>query len=186
MLQLERAKNNPILVPDLSSWWEAKAVFNCAVFHDGKAFHICYRAIGEYEDYVSRIGYASSSDGILFTRNKDPVMYPERHYESIGIEDPRLMIIDGETYVTYVVLSPDYVKNNPSVSTALQRSEDFLHYQRHGIMSYPVRKTKTLYYFPDLIQRSVFQRFMLLHRPTDAWVGPWYKTEKDHSMDCRR
>ena len=176
MLQLERAKNNPILVPDLSSWWEGKAVFNCAVRHDGKAFHMLYRAIGEYEDYVSRIGYASSSDGILFTRNKDPVMYPERHYEKYGIEDPRLMTIDGETYVTYVVLS-DYVKNNPSVSTALAKTEDFSHYQRLGIITLPGSQDKDVVLFPRSNPESVFQRFMLLHRPS-SWVGPKYKTER--------
>src|SRR3546814_7880812 len=96
-----------------------------------------YRAIGEYEDYISKIGYASSSDGILFTRNKDPVMYPERHYEKYGIEDPRLMTIDGETYVTYVVLS-DYVKNNPSVSTALRSEEHTSELQSLMRISYAV------------------------------------------------
>lgn len=176
MLQLERAKNNPILVPDQSSWWEAKAVFNCAVLHDGKTLHMLYRAIGEYEDYVSRIGYATSSDGILFTRNKDPVMYPERDYEKYGIEDPRLMTIDGETYVTYVVLS-DYVKNNPSVSTALAKTEDFSHYQRLGIITLPDSQDKDVVLFPRSDSESVSQRYMLLHRP-GTWVGSQYKTEK--------
>jgi len=50
MLQLERAKVNPILVPDESNWWESKAVFNCSVHNDGKTIHMLYRAIGEYED----------------------------------------------------------------------------------------------------------------------------------------
>ena len=77
MLQLERAKINPILVPDPSNWWESKAVFNSSVLNDGKNLHMLYRAIGEYEDYVSRIGYASSTDGLSFIRRKEPSMYPE-------------------------------------------------------------------------------------------------------------
>ncbi|MDP9211150.1 MAG: glycosidase, partial [Thermoproteota archaeon] len=63
MLQLKRSKNNPILIPDPTSSWEKKAVFNCGILYDGKVIHMLYRAIGEYKNYVSRVGYASSSDG---------------------------------------------------------------------------------------------------------------------------
>jgi predicted GH43/DUF377 family glycosyl hydrolase len=55
MATLERARHNPILVPDVSNWWESKAVFNCGILYDGKTIHMLYRAIGEYEKYVSRI-----------------------------------------------------------------------------------------------------------------------------------
>ena len=48
MLQLKRAKINPIMFPDPSNWWESKAVFNCSVLNDGKNIHMLYRAIGEY------------------------------------------------------------------------------------------------------------------------------------------
>lgn len=176
MLQLKRSKNNPILIPDETSWWEKKAVFNCAVLYDGKVIHMLYRAIGEYENYVSRIGYASSSDGISFTRSKEPVLYPELDYERFGIEDPRLITVDNKTYVTYVVLS-DYVKNNPSVSTALANTEDFSRYERLGIVTLPGSQDKDVVLFPRTITESDSQRYMLLHRPS-SWVGPQYNTEK--------
>ena len=176
MLQLKRSKNNPILIPDETSWWEKKAVFNCAVLYDGKDIHMLYRAIGEYENYVSRIGYASSSDGISFTRSKEPVLYPELDYERFGIEDPRLITVDNKTYVTYVVLS-DYVKNNPSVSTALANTEDFSRYERLGIVTLPGSQDKDVVLFPRTITESDSQRYMLLHRPS-SWVGPQYNTEK--------
>src|ERR687897_223743 len=104
------------------------------------------------------------------------IMYQERNYEKYGIEDPRLMTIDGETYVTYVVLS-DYVKNNPSVSTALEKTEDFSHYQRLGIITLPDSQDKDVVLFPRNVAETEFQRYMLLHRPS-AWVGPQYNTEK--------
>jgi predicted GH43/DUF377 family glycosyl hydrolase len=176
MLQLKRSKNNPILIPDETSWWEKKAVFNCAVLYDGKVIHMLYRAIGEYENYVSRIGYASSSDGFSFTRSKEPVLYPELDYERFGIEDPRLITVDNKTYVTYVVLS-DYVKNNPSVSTALANTEDFSRYERLGIVTLPGSQDKDVVLFPRTITESDSQRYMLLHRPS-SWVGPQYNTEK--------
>lgn len=176
MLQLKRYKNNPIIIPDQSSWWEKKAVFNCAVLYDGKAIHMLYRAIGEYENYVSRIGYASSSDGFTFTKNKEPVLFPELDYERYGIEDPRLISVDNKTYVTYVVLS-DYVKHEPSVSTALATTKDFLHYERLGVVTLPGSQDKDVVLFPRTVADSKFQRNMLLHRPS-AWVGLQYNTEK--------
>ncbi|HEX7275488.1 MAG TPA: hypothetical protein VF248_07750 [Nitrososphaeraceae archaeon] len=176
MLQLKRSQNNPILIPDQTSWWEKKAVFNCAVLYDGKVIHMLYRAIGEYENYVSRIGYASSSDGISFTKSKEPVLYPELDYERFGIEDPRLITVDNKTYVTYVVLS-DYVKNNPSVSTALAKTEDFSRYERLGIVTLPGSQDKDVVLFPRTVTESESQRYMLLHRPS-SWVGTQYNTEK--------
>ena len=174
MLQLERSKLNPILVPDESNWWESKAVFNCSVLYDGNIIHMLYRAIGEYDNYVSRIGYASSNDGLSFARKKKPVIYPELDYESYGIEDPRLMTIEDETYVTYVVLS-NYVKNNPSIYTALAKTEDFSHYERLGIITVPGSEDKDVVLFPKFSKGAL--SYMMLHRPS-TWVGPQYNTDK--------
>jgi predicted GH43/DUF377 family glycosyl hydrolase len=176
VLQLKRYENNPIIIPDQTSWWEKNAVFNCAVLFDGKVIHMLYRAIGEYENYVSRIGYASSSDGFTFIKNKEPVLFPELDYERFGIEDPRLISVDNKIYVTYVVLS-DYVKNNPSVSTALATTENFTYYERLGVVTLLRSEDKDVVLFPRTIADSKIQRFMLLHRPS-AWVGPKYNTEK--------
>ena len=73
-----------------------------------------------------------------------------------GIEDPRLITIDKKNYVTYVVLS-DYVKNNPSVSTALAKTEDFSHYERLGIVTLPGSQDKDVVLFPrDVMQKVNF------------------------------
>jgi len=176
MLQIERSKFNPILVPDASNWWESKAVFNCSVHNDGKTIHMLYRAIGEYENYVSRIGYASSNDGLSFTRRKEVAIYPEVDYEMYGIEDPRLTTIEEETYVTYVVLS-NYVKNKPSVSTALAKTDDFSHFKRLGIITVPSSEDKDVVLFPKFNGKSGFQSYMMLHRP-GTWVGPQYNTPR--------
>ncbi|HVZ75926.1 MAG TPA: glycosidase [Candidatus Paceibacterota bacterium] len=122
-LSLRRFNQNPILGPDPSHWWESEAVFNPAAFTaDGKV-HILYRAMGR--DGISRIGYASSEDGVRFTRLPYPVYSPDRgfgvprtdrvygplsysqtHYASGGgwggIEDPRAIKIDGKLYMSFV------------------------------------------------------------------------------------
>jgi beta-1,2-mannobiose phosphorylase / 1,2-beta-oligomannan phosphorylase len=176
MLQLERAKSNPILLPEESNWWESNAVFNCSVLNDGKTIHMLYRAIGEYKDYVSRIGYAESSDGLIFARRKDVAISPEADYEKYGIEDPRLTIIEGRTYVTYVVLS-NYVKHGPSASTALAITDDFFSYKRLGIITIPGSDNKDAVLFPKINGESKSKKYMMLHRPS-KWVGPPYDTDR--------
>jgi len=176
MLQLERATINPILVPDQSNWWESKAVFNCSVLYDGKSIHMLYRAIGEYKDYVSRIGYASSNDGLYFTKRKEPAMYPAVDYERYGIEDPRLMTINKEYYVTYVILS-NYVRTKPSIFTALAKTDDFFHYERLGIITLPGSQDKDVVLFPRSGSESGLEKYTILHRPS-TWVGAEYNTER--------
>jgi predicted GH43/DUF377 family glycosyl hydrolase len=176
MVTLERARHNPILVPDVSNWWESKAVFNCGILNDGKTIHMLYRAVGEYEKYVSRIGYASSSDGILFNRRREVAISPQEYYEKYGLEDPRLMRIGSSIYVTYVVLS-DYVRAMPSASTALAQTDDFLHYKRSGIITIPGSDDKDTVLFPRENNEDKNLRFRILHRPS-SWVGPGYNTDK--------
>jgi beta-1,2-mannobiose phosphorylase / 1,2-beta-oligomannan phosphorylase len=116
--KIERHELNPVLSPSLLNW-ESKGVLNpAAILIDGKV-HLLYRAVGE--DGVSRIGYASSSDGFNFderlnypvfsmpspmqclpgvVKRYDPVMYPSGGSWG-GCEDPRMVDIDDTIYVTF-------------------------------------------------------------------------------------
>lgn len=124
-LNLCRSPHNPVISPASDSYWESEAVFNPgAVMHGGRV-HLFYRALGS--DGVSRIGYASSKDGINFDkRHSHPVYIPEsvtesaKHYPYTsparlaydrvlyvsgggwgGCEDPRAVKIDGRVYLTF-------------------------------------------------------------------------------------
>lgn len=67
--------------PAPGSYWESEAVFNPgAVIHGGRV-HLFYRALGP--DGISRVGYASSKDGIHFDKRYPyPVYMPETVTES--------------------------------------------------------------------------------------------------------
>ena len=114
-----RAHNNPVL-PQGTEPWEAEAVINPAAIDDGERTHLLYRAIGS--DGVSRLGYASSGDGVVFDErlpypvfcHKDVLpraglQYDPGRYGSggswSGVEDPRAVIIDNRVYVTYNVFN---------------------------------------------------------------------------------
>jgi predicted GH43/DUF377 family glycosyl hydrolase len=98
-LDLQRHPANPLVVPDLTSPWEAVNVFNPSVIHDNGLFHMFYRAEGT--DWMSRIGYAVSLDGIKWNRLREPVMVPEHDYEMRGVQDPRITKIDDTFYMAY-------------------------------------------------------------------------------------
>jgi predicted GH43/DUF377 family glycosyl hydrolase len=169
---LERYKKNPILLPNKDHWWESKAVFNPGVLYDGNNFHMLYRAIGEYEQYISRFGYASSTDGINFERKNEIAFEPTEGYEKYGIEDPRLMTIDNQIYFSYVVLS-DYVRKVPVCSTALATTNDFHNYTRLGIITGKGSDDKNVVLFPEKIN----QKYLSLHKPR-SWVGPRFGVDK--------
>ncbi|MDE1966668.1 MAG: hypothetical protein KGI45_01170 [Patescibacteria group bacterium] len=123
--RLNRHAKNPVISPLPVREWELGGTFNPAAFKDDEGrVHLLYRAIGA--DGISRIGYASSEDGLHFTeRSQYPVFQPmpglgmpdpskvygPRHYDPSyytsgggwgGSEDPRTVRIGDRVYMTYV------------------------------------------------------------------------------------
>jgi predicted GH43/DUF377 family glycosyl hydrolase len=75
-------------------------VFNAAAIYSGGQVHIVYRAQGT--DMVSRLGLATSNDGLNITeRLEQPVFTPIHHAERDGCEDPRLTVIDDQVIMAY-------------------------------------------------------------------------------------
>jgi beta-1,2-mannobiose phosphorylase / 1,2-beta-oligomannan phosphorylase len=191
---LQRYEKNPILIPNEANWWESKAVFNCAILHYENKIHMLYRAIGEYERYISRIGYASSTDGYSFARSNQIALEPTQDYEEYGIEDPRMVEIDNQVYITYVILSA-HVTDGAIVeaSTALVTTTDFLKYTRLGVITTKGSNNKDVVLFPEKMSQqqssSVLSlslpsnnidragKYFFLHRPS-SWIGSKYGVDK--------
>jgi len=114
-LQLVRSAMNPLLRTGPYQW-EKESVMNPAIVEAGGRTHMFYRAIGE--DGISRLGYASSADGVNFDERLpypvfaanglrdgkryryDPVLFPSGGSWG-GTEDPRAVLIDGVLYLTF-------------------------------------------------------------------------------------
>lgn len=115
--------------------WEEKDVFNpAAVVHDDKVY-LLYRAedsVGRYNG-TSRIGLAISDDGITFTRQPKPVLYPDndfmKKYEwEGGIEDPRVVETeDGRYVLTYSAY------DGKTARLCVASSADLQTWQKHGL-----------------------------------------------------
>lgn len=132
-----------------------------------------YRAIGEYEHYISRIGYGSSTDGFNFIRRNNPAIFPTEEYEIYGMEDPRATQIGDEIFISYVVLS-DYVKSYPKVFSALAVTKDYKKFNKLGIITKNFNYNKGITFFPgkfkldyNLSDNNTNNNtyYLILHRP---------------------
>ena len=117
--------------------WEALHTFNpAAIVRQGKIY-VLYRAEDNSGSMIigmhtSRLGMASSEDGIHFTRQPAPVFYPavdaqqEREWPG-GVEDPRIVEREDGTYVLA------YTQwNRRHTDIGIASSTDLIHWQKFG------------------------------------------------------
>jgi predicted GH43/DUF377 family glycosyl hydrolase len=115
--------------------WEEKDVFNpAALVREGKV-HLLYRAedaVGRFAG-TSRIGLATSADGVTFERRPQPVLFPEDDFMMPyewegGCEDPRVVEREDGTYVlTYTAF------DGTTARLAVASSRDLVHWTKHGL-----------------------------------------------------
>ena len=186
---LNRINENPVLEPVAEHWWESEAVFNpAAVVQDGRV-HLFYRALGR--DGVSRIGYASSADGIHFdTRLPSPVYAAEsveeareHHpytsparltYDTVnnasgggwgGSEDPRAVTIDGRIYLTFNMFNGwDSMRVAFTSLDAQNLSRAQFIWSKFNYLSRPGERHKNWVLFPEKING----KFALFHNLYNA------------------
>ncbi|MDQ3211797.1 MAG: glycoside hydrolase family 130 protein [Acidobacteriota bacterium] len=122
----QRASNDPIIAPR-GDGWESAGTFNPTVVEHNGQIVMLYRA--QDRNGTSRLGYATSTDGIRFARRPEPVLSPETEYEKDGgIEDPRLVKIDDTFYLTYTGY------NKKDAQLCLATSKDLLRWDRKGVI----------------------------------------------------
>ncbi len=111
---------------------------------------------GTYLTSISHLRLARSRDGINFEIEDTAAMAPANDYETFGIEDPRITVIDGIYYINYAAVSP------AGVTTSLASTKDFSSFHRHGVIFCPENKDVVL--FPE----KVNGKYYALHRPVCA------------------
>ena len=138
---------NPVISPDTCSTfycpmkqtvlrWEDSDTFNPAATVINDRIVVLYRAednsaIG-IGTRTSRIGYASSADGLHFERHGAPVMYPGGDEQAVhenggGCEDPRVAMAEDGTYVML------YTQWNRKIARlGVATSRDLVSWQKHG------------------------------------------------------
>ena len=159
---MRRFQDNPILKPDPSNEWESRLVFNAAAIEVGKRVHLLYRALGN--DGISRIGYASSSDGYVFDeRSPTPVFEPKNGAEDYGCEDPRLTRFDSKIIMAYTALTEIDHDQLYQISLTSISVNDFLSKQwnwNERLLPFRGVRNKDGVVFP----KKIDGKYVMLHR----------------------
>lgn len=168
---LKRHPSNPILLPDPHSDWETYNVFNPSVIYANGLFHMHYRAQGL--DWLSRIGYAVSKDGIHWNRFSEPVLSPESDEDARGVEDPRTTEIDGTYYMTYTAygvrsegpIQPAHFGGG--VTPMIAKSQNLVNWEKVGALVHGEDNKDHL-----LFPRKINGKYVAFHRrPPQVWIA---------------
>ncbi len=146
-LSFEKPDNNPVMQADSSFTflcpiknevvrWQKADVFNpAAIVKDGK-IHLLFRAEDNPAAILggrtSRIGLATSEDGLHFDIHPTPVLYPDsgeflQYDYPGGCEDPRVVVTEDGLYVmAYTAWNQDVAR----LSIAFSR--DLIHWEKKG------------------------------------------------------
>ena len=159
---INRYKNNPILTKE-DVPYPVATVHNAAVVkHEGKYFMIfrSHKLNGR-----SILGKAVSDDGFNFKVNKKPFMEPAAkgifsEYEEYGIEDPRIVNIEGEFLITYSAYSKHGVR------IGLAKTRDFQAIERVSLITEADYRNVVI--FPEKIGGL----YVRLDRPHSE-ISPW-------------
>ncbi len=144
MLSFVKADSvNPILTPSTgelfycpvskkSIAWGGRNVLNPAAVVKGGKVYLLYRS--QDSSMTSRLGLAVSEDGLHFTKQPEPVLYPAedsmKKYEwKGGVEDPRIVETENGTYIlTYTAY------DGKTARLCLATSDDLQHWTKQGLV----------------------------------------------------
>jgi predicted GH43/DUF377 family glycosyl hydrolase len=153
----QRLSSKPVLTPH-GDGSESAGVFNPTVIKKDGRFQMIYRA--QDGKGVSRLLFATSSDGVHFTPQTDVSIGAGQAYESAGMEDPRVVEVEGAYYLTYT----GYDGSNAQLCLAV--SNDLLHWDQKGIIlpagqgTWNVHWTKSGVILPQKINGKYWMYYM--------------------------
>lgn len=160
-----RVQSTPLLDP--APGFTQFGLFNPAAIKVGTRTVLLFRA--QDQRRISRIGYADSLDGLHFTVRPTPVLSPLAPYEKNGgVEDPRVVQIDGTYYLTYTGY------DGHSAQLCLATSADLLHWNRKGVIlpaykgAWNTQWTKSGAIFPQQINGKWWMYYLGTRRDPDG------------------
>jgi predicted GH43/DUF377 family glycosyl hydrolase len=177
----KRVSAEPIVRPQ-GDGFESAGTFNPAVVKKDGKFVMLYRA--QDRNGTSRLGYATSTDGIHFIRSAKPVMEPATEYERDGgVEDPRLIKFGDTYYLTYTGY------NKKDAQLCLATSRDLINWERKGILlpaykgRWNVGWTKSGAIVPQKIKGLYWMYFMADASKQPSQMGVAYSSDLVHWVE---
>lgn len=159
---IDRYQNNPILTKD-SVPYPVATVHNAGVVKHNDTYIMIFRS--HKLNGRSILGKAESRDGFNFTVSPEPFMVPAtegvfKEYEEYGIEDPRIIFLEGEYLITYSAYS------RHGVRIGLAKTKDFETIERFSLITEADYRNVVI--FPEKFN-GLYAR---LDRPHSE-ISPW-------------
>ncbi len=131
-------KKEGIILSKTDLEFENEGVLNPAIIREGDCVHMFYRAVRNKN--FSSIGYCRMDGPLTITERWDkPILFPEFDYESHGVEDARIVKIDGLYYLSYTGY------DGTNARGALATSKDLRHFTKQGIIVPPITYAEFVY-----------------------------------------
>ena len=162
MSVIKRYEDNPILTKD-DVPYPVVTVHNAAVTKYNNKYIMVFRS--HLHNGRSILGLAESENGYYFRVQETPFMTPSkegifREYEEYGVEDPRIIFIDGEYLITYSAYSKHGVR------IGLAKTKDFRTVERYSLITEADYRNTVI--FPEKFN-GLYAR---LDRPHSE-ISPW-------------
>jgi predicted GH43/DUF377 family glycosyl hydrolase len=121
-------KNEGIILERSRNAFDDQAVLNPACVEIDGVIHMFYRGVRQ-GDMVSSIGYCQLADNKVIKRLDRPVLFPEYDYEKKGVEDPRIVFLNGVYYLFYTAY------DGKNAIFAYATSTDLVNFVKRGVIS---------------------------------------------------
>jgi predicted GH43/DUF377 family glycosyl hydrolase len=99
----------------------------------------------------------------ITTRGNQPLLSPIAPYESHGMEDPRIVKIDGLYFLTYCAF------DGVNAMGALATSTDLIHFERHGLIvpQFSFREMMAFIHF----RKDLNEKYKRYNAPHESWTN---------------
>jgi len=136
--------NNPVLTPGPAGAWDEGFAAVPSVIFDGSTYHLWYGAYNGVTTRWDGIGYATSNDGISWTKyddpattnppysQSDPVLTPgPGNYDNIGAGLPSVLKLGAEYHMWYA--SDNHAAGNQGISISHATSLNGIHWIKDSL-----------------------------------------------------
>ncbi|MFA5090023.1 MAG: pesticidal protein Cry7Aa [Candidatus Omnitrophota bacterium] len=121
-------KSEGIILESSRNAFDDRAVLNPACVEIDGVTHMFYRGVRQ-ADMVSSIGYCQLVANKVVRRLDHPVLFPEYDYEKKGVEDPRIVFLNGIYYLFYTAY------DGKNAIFAYATSTDLINFVKQGVIS---------------------------------------------------
>ncbi len=154
-------KDEGIILERTNLLFENEAVLNPGCIEVNGMVHMFYRAVRP--DNYSTIGYCQLQDHKVIKRLDHPILFPEYDYERQGVEDPRIVFLDGTYYLFYTAY------DGRNALAAYATSSDLVNFKKQGVISPQISYQDAM----DLARHNHLpQRYFHYQRRVQQYHGP--------------